>query len=401
MKSFKNLQRNMQYYLLSLAVYYFAMNLSGIFISIYLWKAGHRIIDVAWYNMYYSLTIPFMCIIAGWIIKHRSAAVSYRLGIGIEIFFYMTLLYLKMGSINYIWLLGCLKGTSAAFWAMGMHTMTYDFSKRDEYPVIFSYTSIFTNISALTAPLITGFVLMLMPSQAGYNIIFTCSLLFYIVSVAFTIQIQNIKVPATYNILKIFRSRDKKRTLLYISYSLTSAKAIIFSFLINLLLYIKTGSEFSVGLFSSLAGIACIFILYVVGRRVNGRNRFKVLCISAFAVMISVTGLVFKISIPTILIYILLSSMFEPLVGIVQSVMFFEMIKNEPDNQNCRTEYIISREFPIAAGRIGGLLIFILFQNILSNPSLLKTVIFVLGSVHIWAWIILRKIDFAYKDAPL
>lgn len=387
----------MQYYLLSLAVYYFAMNLSGIFISIYLWKAGHRIIDVAWYNMYYSLAVPLMCIAAGWIIKRGSAVASYRLGIGIEIFFYMMLLYFRTDSINYIWILGCLKGTSTAFWAMGMHTMTYDFSKSDEYPVIFSFTSIFTNISALLAPLITGFVLMLIKSQAGYNVIFSCSLLLYIVSVTFTAQIQSVKVPATYNILRIAKSRERPRTLLNVSYSLTSAKSIIFSFLINLLLYIQTGSEFSVGLFSSAAGIACIFILYVVGRRVNRSNRLKVLCISAFAVMISVTGLIFKISISTILIYILLSSMFEPLAGIVQSVMFFEMIKNEPDDQNLRTEYIISREFPIAAGRIGGLLIFILFRNILSNPLLLKAVILVLGSVYIWSWIILRKVDLVYN----
>jgi len=369
------------------------MNLSGIFVNIYLWKAGHSVIDVAWYNMYYAMTIPIMCVAAGWIIKHKGAIISFRTGIIIEVFFYMLLLYLKADSIRYLCLIGCLKGTSAAFFAMGMHTMTYDFSKRDEYPLIFSYTSIFSNISALTAPLITGFVLMIISSQTGYNVIFSCSLILYVVSVIFTSKIQNNKQASSYKILEVFKKKNKARTLINTAYGLSSMKNITFSFLISLLLYIQTDSELSVGLFSSLAGISSIFIIYVVGRRINEGNRNRILPLCAFAVLLSVAGLIFKISIPSILFYIVLSSMFEPLIGIIQNIMCFEVIKSDPDCENLRVEYIIVREFPIAAGRIIGLLVFIVFKDVLNNLMLLKVVIFLLGSVFVWMWLIMRKVN--------
>ncbi|MDI6618108.1 MAG: MFS transporter [Clostridiales bacterium] len=391
MKSFINLNKNMKFYLSSLAIYYFAMNLSGIFINIYLWKARHNIIDVAWYNMYYSFIIPIVCIAAGWIIKRKSAVLSYRIGIILEVFFYMLLLYLKTDSIKYLWLIGGIKGMSASLYAMGMHTMMYDFSKQDEYSIIFSYNSIFSNVSVLTAPLITGIILMLIPSQAGYSVVFSCSVLLYAASIIMTLKIHVNNKATPYEISELFRGKDKRRMMMNITYGLTAMKAIIISFLINLLLYIQTNSEFSIGAFSSLAGISSILIIYIIGRRIDIKNRYGILQFSTFAVVLSVAGLLFKISTLTILFYIILSSMFESLIGIVQNSMYFEVIKSDQNNEKFRVEYIINREFPIAAGRITGLLAFILFKGILNNLTLLKIVIFILEANYIWVWLILKK----------
>lgn len=392
MKSFRGLNKNMQYYLFSMMFYYMAMNISSIFVNIYLWKAQHNILDVTWYNMYYAIIIPITCIIAGWIIKSRGPVLSYRLGIAIEVLFFAFLLYLKTDSIRYLWLIGSMKGIATAFWAMGMHTMSFDYSKQDEYSLIFSYTNIFLKFSSLAGPLITGIILMYIPSQRGYDIIFTSSLVLYLLAVIVTIKIEGIKKSSRFKLSDVLFKKDKNWLLINACYGFGNIKEIAFSFLINLLLFIQTDSEFSVGAFSSLAGVSSLFFIYFIGRRINRANRRSIYPICAVAVLLSVVGLVKSISVASILFYVLMSSLFEPIISIIQNSICFEIMQNDADVENLRVEYIVAREIPTFIGRFIGLSVFILFSDILNNLVLLKATILIMGSVYIWNWLMIRKI---------
>lgn len=392
MKTFKELNNNIRWYLISLLLYYGATNLSSIFVNIYLWKANQDVRDVAVYNLYYSIAIPLTFIVGGWIVKSIGPLPIYRIGILSDIIFYVLLLLLKTESVHYLWLIGVLKGAGTGFWALGMHVISFDYVKRDDLEVVFSYRNVFMKTAILIAPLITGVILKCLPSQRGYDVIFTCSLVLFTASVLSTLNIRNSKKYSRYQLLSVLKNRNANWMGIMASQAMVGVREITFSFLISLLLFIETNSELSVSGFTVIGGMVAIVSTYVVGRRISPANRKKILVISAVFLMLSIVGMTSNITIYSILFYVVISSGFEPLQSIVFNTMGFEVIKRNIRDESQQVEYIVAREIPMAIGRCLGLTAFVVSQDVLHNPTLLKGIIIAIGSAYVWVSVILCRI---------
>ena len=392
MKTFKELNKNIRWYLISLLLYHGATNLSAIFVNIYLWKANQNVRDVAVYNLYYSIAVPLTFIIGGWIIKSIGPLPIYRIGILSDIAFYVLLLLLKTESVHYLWLIGVLKGVGTGFWALGMHVISFDHVEQDDLEVVFSYRSVFMRAAILIAPLITGVILKLLPSQRGYDIIFTCSLVVFAAAVLSTLNIRNTKKYSRYRLLSVLKNTNGSWMGIMASQTMFGVREITFSFLINLLLFIETNSELSVSGFAVIGGVIAILSTYVIGRRISAANRRRILMLSAVFLMLSILGMTSDITIYSILFFVVISSSFEPLQNIVFNTMGFEVIQKNIRDESQQVEYIVAREIPMAVGRCLGLTAFVVSQDVLNHPALLKGIIIAIGSAYVWVSVILCRI---------
>lgn len=387
------LTRNAKILLIIGGLFAVANGLSGTFVNVYLWKAENDFIKIGIFNLLQFIFIPLAFILGGKLSKGRNGTISLQIGILFHIIFYFSILLLGSKSTKYIVLLGILLGTGAGFYWLAANTLNFDLTSRYNRDTFNNYSGIVGSIAGMLAPLMAGYTISAYPNTTGYRIIFGLSLalFMFIILISMTFRIESNKDP--FRLLKTWRQSSKAWKYMMGAQVLFGIRNGILMFLINLLVYISTNKESSIGQLSFVGSLLSIPVLYILDRILKPHNRPRFFVIGAIMTFISTSILALKINYMSLLIFTIMNTIFFPLFNIPFNSASLNTIEKDKQGE-LRIEYIVLKEIFLNIGRSLGAIAFIIVVKTWNNANVLRGFLLVIGSAQLWILSFYKKLDF-------
>jgi YQGE family putative transporter len=335
--------------------------LSGAFVNIYIWKLKSDFNMIIKYLIATYVTVPFIFYLCGYIGMHVDRLSIYKLGIVFHSIFYLFVLFAKEKIADNLVIFGVIYGIAMGFYWFGYHIMTIDYTEIGEREKFYAATSIIGSVSSIFGPLISGFIIHLLPDLKGYYVIFAVSSFLMLSSVALVSPLKSAPIRKPYKIEDLIFTKNKKWLKTMIGYFFLSGKDAVSAFLISILVVKTTGSEFTFGKLTFFVSFIAVTTSYLLGRFVKQNTRSRYVLTGAILYFSIAFILIYKINFQTLIIYSVLSSIAEIMVRIPFSAYAMDLISIDANVHERKMEYIVARDVPIAIGRVTSLVIFMIF----------------------------------------
>ncbi|MGG6312483.1 MFS transporter [Paenibacillus macerans] len=367
--------------------------LSGTFLNVYIWKVKPDFNLIAWFTFSQQITLGLTFWIAGKWVKERDKMIFLRLGIIVSGIFYLLVLWTGKHTVDYIWPLGLLFGSGSGLFWLAFNVVYFevtDIETRDRFN---GWVGILGSMIGIGGPWISGWLISAKHGEAGYRLIFTISLIVYGVGILLSFWLKKRKRGRRYSWLEPVR-RLREGSPWRQAAPASAAHGLregVFSFLINLLIFISTSAEWRIGQFSLITSLVSLVSFWAAGKWMKLSSRYYGMLIGAVLIT-AVTGpLLWKVNYGTLMFMGIGTSLFLPLYLIPVTSSVFDLIGNSEESVEQRVELIVLRELSITVGRIAGTLLFILVYSLYPHMRTITWLMFGLGAAPVLSWLTLRK----------
>ena len=157
----------------------FASALSGIFMSIYLWKIIDSWVVNGVYNGMLFLFVFIGFWSGGWLAKKTNHLISFRVGIGLMVVFFLVLINTQTLVAEYPGWFGMVHGLAIGFYWIAMLVLGYEMTTEETRVQYVGIQSSVLSLAGLLGPFLAGQIIDWLPGLEGYVVIFAISFLFY------------------------------------------------------------------------------------------------------------------------------------------------------------------------------------------------------------------------------
>lgn len=367
--------------------------LSNTFVNVYLWKLEKNYILIGWFNFYQYLFIMIIFILAGKIAKNRDRVIILRIGVVILTVFYFAVLLLGNAAAKQYVVLGILLGIGQGFYWFAFHLLYFEITEPENRDVFNGWNGLLTSAGGIIAPFLSGWLIAKSSGLTGYRMIFFISLVIFAVAVISSFFFRHRQYKGDYRLIQVLKETAKNpdwRNILFAMAAQGGREGIIL-FLIGLLIYISTNSEFSLGTYTMLISAVSFFTYYIVGKILRREWRNRSMMIGSVMMAIVVIPMFLDIKYSTLLIYGIGTSIFAPLYFIPLTSGIFDKIGENEASASLRGEYIVLREIGLNLGRIVSTLFFIFFIKEI-GIEYLRFLLLISGSLQIFTWYFMKSV---------
>ena len=319
---------------------------------------------------------PIFFTISGRIAEKKSYSLTLAVALSImaaQLLYVLQFHHLFSETIAYVYLAGIIGGIGEGFMWMSMNTLNQFVTTSDSMARYLSLVGVFNNIATLTAPLIASMLINISASDMdGYILIFRIVAVVFIFLVFLAMQIKVKGTDLSYSVKECLNiSGDRIWRINMISTFLYGIRDSLTVVLVNLILYDalgKGGSEYSLilGFFS----LIMILVYTFYSKRIEQDKILPVYVISAFLLASSTMVLTIAHNYFGGMYYGIANAVSYPAYSNGYSVLVMDAINRFADKENM-TGRVIAKEFYLDFGRIGGMLVVILFSKIFSQSMYL------------------------------
>ncbi|PJN49800.1 hypothetical protein PAEAM_54110 [Paenibacillus sp. GM1FR] len=369
--------------------------LSGTFLNVFLWKSRPDYAMLGWFTLSQQLAIGLTFWLAGKWVKEHNKMSALRLGTALSGIFYMIVLWAGSKAVDWIWPLGMLLGCSLGLFWIAFNVVYFEITDRENRDLFNGWVGLLGSMTGIIGPWFSGLIITRMTDNTGYRIIFTVSLVIYVIAVVFSFFLKKRKVSGTYRWsepwIQLSKQDSPWRTL-GLGLFAQGAREGVFAFLIALLVYLATAQEYKLGQFSLITSAVALVSYWAAGKWFKPQYRSKGMFIGALILLVVLLPLLWKVTYGTLLIMGIGSAVAMPLYVLPMISAGFDMMGTSGENVEKRVELVVLRELCLMLGRLCGLAIFIV--TVLNAPSLrmLTWLIIVLGASPLIGWIFMRKL---------
>lgn len=368
--------------------------LSGTFLNVYLWKSRPDYAMLGWFTVSQQLAIGLTFWIAGKWVKEHNKMSALRVGTALSGFFYMTVLWVGSNAVDWIWPLGILLGCALGLFWIAFNVVYFEITDRDNRDLFNGWVGLLGSMTGIIGPWFSGLVISRMTDNTGYRLIFTVSLVIYVIAVVFSFFLKKRKVSGTYRWSEPWLQLSKPHSPwrpLALGLFAQGVREGVFAFLIALLVYVATAQEYKLGQFSLITSAVALISYWAAGKWFKPQYRAKGMLIGAVLLLVVLMPLLWKVTYGTLLIMGIGSALAMPLYILPMISAGFDMMGTSGENVEKRVELVVLRELSLMTGRLFGLGVFIL--TVMNGPSLrtLTWLIIVLGAFPLIGWIFMRK----------
>lgn len=368
--------------------------LSGTFVNVYLWKVKSQFAPIAWFTLATHLTGALTFWLAGNWVKRYNKMNTLRLGLAVSAVFYLLVLLFGPKAVPYAALLGVVQGMASGFFWLAFNVVYFEITGPDNRDLFNGWAGLLASSAGMIAPWISGLLITRMTDTTGYRLIFSISLLLFVIGVVVSFFLKKREAQGDYCWMFAFRCirENKQWRLAAGALAGQGLREGVFAFMIGLLVYISTQSEMTLGnywLITSAVGLGSYFL---VGKLFKPRHRKW----GMFAGAVVMTGVVlvffWQVSFVSLLVFGVAVALFYPLFSIPIISTVFDLIGSNEESVNNRVEYVVLREFSLDAGRMIGVLIFLLVTSLSTAPTTLNWLILGIGTGPIIAWFFMKPL---------
>ena len=370
----------------------------SLFFNIYILKIVNNDINFVMKYSLYSVLMGFVfeyLIIK--IINSKNAKYIYRASFPVLVFCIILLIVFKDKIVNYIYLFKTLHTLATIMYYAPYELVLIGSNNNKTMSSFLANVNILSNISTILTPIFSGFII----DKFSYNMLFILlsfeALLIIILSFNikdFTINDKKLEFKKYWGLVKdkkyikdIYKCMFFRRIL---------AQGAIVD-LLPIILFLKLGTELSVGTYNSLFAVLSIISLQIL-KLINKKNiEKKFYPYMAIIIFISSVLLVYNANFVTLMIYYILMNTLGTIIESESCSSVFVVINNDNLNKY-KKEHIVTYNIYMTIGQvISYSLVFILY-NYFYNVNILSISVAILMFFLIIAAIYLRKTElYLYK----
>ena len=305
-----------------------------------------------------------------------------RIGIGSIMLYYTLILILKEKASTYLVFLGLLNGIGQGFYYFTFNILVGQLLNDVERPQFFGYQSSFSYIFGVLAPSISGAIIVRFSQLTGYYVLFGATVVVLVLSIIFSMQLRKVGTDQKYTIFPVLLEKGNKFWNLnkYVNFTNGVTQA-IYGQIFTVFAYLIISDESIIGNLSSIMSlIGVVSSLFIASKFTTPDKQKKFHFLYCIGYMVALGGLGLlanKVSLYAAYIILGLVTCWYNVIYQNQKYQF----SNRAVGKFTQSDYIITTEFPIAAGRISGLVIFFilnsLFEGVMIYRILLVAITFI------------------------
>ncbi|WP_337035268.1 MFS transporter [Paenibacillus illinoisensis] len=368
--------------------------LSGTFLNVYLWKSRPDYAMLGWFTVSQQLALGLTFWLAGKWVKEHNKMSALRLGTALSGIFYMLVLWAGPRAVDWIWPLGILLGCALGLFWIAFNVVYFEVTDRENRDLFNGWVGLLGSMTGIIGPWFSGLIISKMADNSGYRLIFTVSLVIYVIAVVFSFFLKKRKVSGTYRWSEPWQQLSRPGSEwrpLGLGLAAQGVREGVFAFLIALLVYVATEQEYKLGQFSLITSAVALVSYWMAGKWFKPHYRSKGMLTGAIILFLVLLPLIWKVSYGTLLIMGVGSALAMPLYMLPMIAAGFDLMGMSGENVEKRVELVVLRELCLMTGRLAGLAVFIII--VMNGPSIrtLTWLIVVLGAFPLIGWVFMRK----------
>ena len=291
-------------------------------------------------------------------VRKGSILTLLRLGIVSSIIYYSLILLLKAEASKYLILLGIFNGIGGGLYYFAFNILVGKLTGEKHRATFFSYQSSFSYIFGVVAPMISGYIIVKYSQLTGYYILFAVSVLVYILAIIISFLIKKIEIKEEYNVLGILKLKGNKywSANRYYNFSFGLREA-IYGQIFMVFAYIILNNEQTIGNLNALMSLIGVVSSVLIASKFTLENQKKYHLLASFIYLISIGTLAIIASPWSLVLCFILNGVVLCWNSVIFQTMKYQLASRAKGGFT-DGDYIVACEFPTAAGRIVGLLIF-------------------------------------------
>ncbi|MFD2116404.1 MFS transporter [Paenibacillus yanchengensis] len=341
-------------------------SMSGLFLNLYLWRLTEDLVINGLYNIIMHGVTPLAFAVGGYLAKKTDRMVTYRFGIVMIAIFYLCVVIAKEQVVNYYILFAICNGIAAGFYWTGYLILQYDVSTEQNRIRFLAINLVVFNTAGLAGPALAGYIIQRSNGLTGYIIIFSIAFVMFVIAAIVSFKIPKIVSTSKTYYLKfagILMRRDKLWLKSLYGFFFVGLFQGTMLFLPNILLFRAVGREDWVGYLGMLFATVTVLIGYVISRKGSAEQSRRYMFLSAAGVTFGSSLLLWDVSLWTVVIFMILFSICNPLALNTLSTYYYKLIAGLPLRGQLRVEAVVMREVFINLGRIVSIGLLILFAR--------------------------------------
>ncbi|GAJ38076.1 MFS transporter [Saccharococcus caldoxylosilyticus] len=376
--------------------YALSVSLSNTFVNVYLWKQSGEFRDLALYNLSVVTLQPITFIFAGKLAKKVDRIIVLRLGVSFLAVFFITVLLVGSRAHYYLILLGALLGIGYGFYWLAFNVLTFEITEPETRDFFNGFFGILTSMAGMIGPIAAGYIISSLANTRGYTLIFSISLILFIIAVILSFFLHRRPADGNYLFLRILKERNYNQNwrLITNAHFFQGLREGTFVFVISVLVYITSKSELALGKFGFVNSLTSFIAYYVVSRLMKRKYRKKAILCGGLLLYGAIFLIVFHVSYPRLILYAVTIAIAYPLLLVPYSSLTFDVIGRSWKSAEMRIEYIVVRELFLNGGRIVSILSFLATITFFEEKTGIPILMLILGAGHFIIYFFIRRIHF-------
>ncbi|GED70354.1 hypothetical protein BRE01_40560 [Brevibacillus reuszeri] len=368
--------------------------LSGTFVNVYLWKVKSQFAPIAWFTFTTHLVGALTFWLAGWYAKQGNKMNILRAGMAISALFYLVVLWIGPQAAAYAPLLGFIQGMAVGLFWLAFNVVYFEITGPDNRDRFNGWAGLLASGGGMLAPWISGLLITRLPGNSGYSLIFGLSLALFIVGVIISFFLKKRQSEGNYSWTFALRCLRENPEWRFAAGALAGQglREGLFGFIIGLMVYIATKSEMTLGNYWLITSAVGIVSYYFTAKWLTVRYRKWGMLIGAVIMSGVVTLFFWQVSYTSLLIFGIAVGIAYPLFSVPMLSTIFDLIGTNEESARNRVEYVVLREFALDAGRLVGIIIFLIVTSISISPTTLNWLILSIGTGPIIAWLCMARL---------
>ena len=303
---------------------------------------------------------------AAYIAQKRTPITVIKLGAVFFLCMYLTLFF-GMDYMPRIYLLAAvLNGLGGAFYWSAHGIFVANYTTASTRDIGISLLGIIQGVFTLICPVVSGFVIKLMPGNTGYRIMFGIGMLAVIAQIIVHSKFYPIEQTSHKSqvklAFKVLREKLSCRFMMLYNF-LKGLRDGTFIFIVNMLLFQIVTDESLIGINTFLTGLMAITGSWAYGKLVKVDNRVKFSFLSTTSLIVVCFCLILKTTAVTMMIYTVLNAFLQLFLLYAIANTDFDVISQDADTRLCMGELLAFKEIALGSGRVVGLIFVSFFAS--------------------------------------
>jgi len=334
-------------------------------------------------------------------VKRGSIVNLIRLGIISTVLYYSCILLLKEKASTYLIYLGAFNGIGAGLYYFAFNILVGKLTTDNERAKFFSYQQSFSYVFGIVAPSISGYVIAMFSELTGYYVLFGTSVFVFIIGIILSFLLNNVSTEKRYSVVPILKLKNNKywNTSKYynVTYGLREA---IYGQIFTVFAYLIITTEKTVGQLGSIMSLIGVASSILIASKFTLKTQKKYQYVYSVGYFISLgMSAIFANKTMLIVTYIL-NGIIICWAMTIFSTMKYQLSNRASDEKHSSGDFIIACEFPMAVGRISGLLIFFVLNSFFGGFELYRFLLFAISLMPMLdSFIINKKINWLESES--
>lgn len=369
--------------------------LSGTFVNVYLWKAKNDFALIGWFAAVQQLVMGLTFWVMGKWVKEHNKMNALRLGVLVSALFYGLVLLLGPAAVDWIWLLGLVHGLGSGLFWLAFNVVYFEVTDPDNRDKFNGLAGLLGSGAGMLAPWLSGILITRMSNATGYRLIFTLSLIVFLLGAISSFFLKKRKSEGHYEWLFIVRRLKKQEGSwgrIFLAMMAQGVREGVFGFMIALLVYISTRNEMTLGNFSLYTSAVSLLSFYAVGHWLKPRMRKWGMLAGVAGMIVVIFPFFWTVNYTTLLVFGLGTALCIPLYSVPLTSTAFDLIGRDGESVSKREEFVVLRELGLNGGRLLGTMVFLAVIVFSPTPLSINLLLLGIGSSPIVVWALLRRL---------